>query len=88
MTLNLNDKIWNDHDIHEMDGGKSLLFADRHFADQATSPLAFELCEAEPSKCPIQRYHWRKLIRSSFAQATVSDLHSLYPVMPRNGSCL
>ena len=42
MSLTLYDKIWNEHLIHEQEGGTSLLFVDRHLIHEVTSPQAFE----------------------------------------------
>jgi len=42
MPLTLYDKIWNEHLIHEQEGGTSLLFVDRHLIHEVTSPQAFE----------------------------------------------
>ena len=42
MPLTLYDKIWNEHLIHEQEGGTSLLFVDRHLIHEVTIPQAFE----------------------------------------------
>ncbi len=42
MPLTLYDKIWNEHLVHEQEGGTSLLFVDRHLIHEVTSPQAFE----------------------------------------------
>ena len=38
----LYDKIWNDHLVHEADDGACLLYIDRHYVHEVTSPQAFE----------------------------------------------
>ena len=42
MPQTLYDKIWNEHLVHEQEGGTSLLFVDRHLIHEVTSPQAFE----------------------------------------------
>jgi len=39
--LSLYAKIWNSHVVHEEDGGPSILYIDRHFIHEASSPQAF-----------------------------------------------
>ncbi|MBM9589461.1 3-isopropylmalate dehydratase large subunit [Leptospira sp. 201903075] len=36
------EKIWNDHLVHEDDGGTCLIYIDRHLVHEVTSPQAFE----------------------------------------------
>ncbi|MFC6641818.1 MULTISPECIES: 3-isopropylmalate dehydratase large subunit [Sulfitobacter] len=38
----LYDKIWDAHVVHEADDGTCLLYIDRHFVHEVTSPQAFE----------------------------------------------
>jgi 3-isopropylmalate/(R)-2-methylmalate dehydratase large subunit len=38
----LYDKIWDDHLVHEDEGGTALLYIDRHLVHEVTSPQAFE----------------------------------------------
>ncbi len=38
----LYDKIWDDHLVHEAEGGTCLLYIDRHLVHEVTSPQAFE----------------------------------------------
>jgi len=40
--LTLYEKIWRDHVIYEEEGKPSLLYIDRHFIHEVTSPQAFE----------------------------------------------
>ena len=35
------DKIWENHIVKEIDGGPSILYIDRHFIHEVTSPQAF-----------------------------------------------
>ena len=42
MSLTLYDKIWNEHLVHQQEGGTSLLFVDRHLLHEVTSHQAFE----------------------------------------------
>lgn len=35
------DKIWNSHVVHEIDDGPQVLYIDRHFIHEVTSPQAF-----------------------------------------------
>ena len=35
------DKIWDSHVVKEVDGGPSVLYIDRHFIHEVTSPVAF-----------------------------------------------
>ena len=36
------EKIWNDHVVHEKQGGPSLIYIDRHLVHEVTSPQAFQ----------------------------------------------
>lgn len=38
----LYDKLWNCHQVDELENGESLLYIDRHLAHEVTSPQAFE----------------------------------------------
>src|SRR5437763_1830896 len=38
----LDDKIWNDHLVHEAPDGTCLIYIDRHLVHEVTSPQAFE----------------------------------------------
>ena len=42
MSLTLYDKIWNEHLVHQQEGGTALLYVDRHLIHEVTSPQAFE----------------------------------------------
>jgi 3-isopropylmalate/(R)-2-methylmalate dehydratase large subunit len=42
MPQTLYDKIWNEHIVHQQDGGVTLLYVDRHLVHEVTSPQAFE----------------------------------------------
>jgi len=42
MPQTLYDKIWNEHIVHQQDGGTTLLYVDRHLIHEVTSPQAFE----------------------------------------------
>lgn len=42
MTKNIYEKIWDAHVVHEEPGQDTLLFIDRHFVHEVTSPQAFE----------------------------------------------
>ena len=35
------DKIWDKHVVHSVDGGPQVLYIDRHFVHEVTSPVAF-----------------------------------------------
>lgn len=35
------DKIWDEHVVHTVDGGPQVLYIDRHFIHEVTSPVAF-----------------------------------------------
>ena len=41
-TQTLYDKIWQSHVVHERDDGIALLYVDRHFVHEVTSPQAFD----------------------------------------------
>ncbi len=41
MPLTLFDKIWNAHVVKEINDGPSVLYIDRHFIHEVTSPQAF-----------------------------------------------
>ena len=42
MPKTLYDKLWNEHHITTLDSGESLLYIDRHYLHEVTSPQAFE----------------------------------------------
>jgi 3-isopropylmalate/(R)-2-methylmalate dehydratase large subunit len=35
------DKIWDAHVVKQVEGGPSVLYIDRHFIHEVTSPVAF-----------------------------------------------
>ncbi|MFI3261547.1 MAG: 3-isopropylmalate dehydratase large subunit [Rikenellaceae bacterium] len=39
--MTLFDKVWNAHTVKTIDGGRSVLFIDRHYIHEVTSPVAF-----------------------------------------------
>ncbi len=41
MAQTLLEKIWNAHTVRELDGGRSVLYIDRHYIHEVTSPVAF-----------------------------------------------
>lgn len=36
------DKIWDRHEVRKLDDGSSVLYIDRHYIHEVTSPQAFE----------------------------------------------
>ena len=38
----LYDKLWEEHHVTQLDSGESLLYIDRHYLHEVTSPQAFE----------------------------------------------
>ena len=42
MPKTLYDKLWNEHHITTLNSGESLLYIDRHYLHEVTSPQAFE----------------------------------------------
>ncbi|MEI7612027.1 MAG: 3-isopropylmalate dehydratase large subunit [Betaproteobacteria bacterium] len=42
MPLNLYDKLWQSHVVHEETDGTALIYIDRHLVHEVTSPQAFE----------------------------------------------
>jgi 3-isopropylmalate/(R)-2-methylmalate dehydratase large subunit len=42
LAKTLFEKIWNDHVIRTIDGGPSVLYVDKHFIHEVTSPQAFK----------------------------------------------
>ena len=42
MPKTLYDKLWEEHHICRLDSGESLIYIDRHFLHEVTSPQAFE----------------------------------------------
>jgi 3-isopropylmalate/(R)-2-methylmalate dehydratase large subunit len=42
MPKNIYEKIWDAHLVHEEEGKEALLYIDRHFVHEVTSPQAFE----------------------------------------------
>lgn len=51
MPLTLFDKIWNAHVVKEINDGPSVLYIDRHFIHEVTSPQAFRGIDKEA--CPF-----------------------------------
>ena len=41
MGKTLFDKVWDAHVVRELDGGRSVLYIDRHYIHEVTSPVAF-----------------------------------------------
>jgi len=41
MGKTLFDKVWDSHVINKIDNGPDVLFVDRHFIHEVTSPVAF-----------------------------------------------
>ena len=50
MSKNLYEKIWEAHLVHEEPGQDSILYIDRHFVHEVTSPQAFEGLRLEGRK--------------------------------------
>ena len=42
MNKTLYDKLWDDHEVMIFDNDESLVYIDRHFLHEVTSPQAFE----------------------------------------------
>ncbi|MBI1389545.1 MAG: 3-isopropylmalate dehydratase large subunit [bacterium] len=42
MAKNIYEKIWDAHAVHEEEGKESILYIDRHYIHEVTSPQAFE----------------------------------------------
>ena len=42
MAQTLFEKIWNKHVVKQIDGGPSVLYIDKHFIHEVTSPQAFK----------------------------------------------
>ena len=42
MNKTLYDKLWDDHEVINFDNDESLIYIDRHFLHEVTSPQAFE----------------------------------------------
>ena len=41
MPQTLFDKVWDAHVVRQLDGGRSVLYIDRHYIHEVTSPVAF-----------------------------------------------
>ncbi|MFI3266296.1 MAG: aconitase family protein, partial [Rikenellaceae bacterium] len=41
MGKTLFDKVWDAHVVSQLDGGRSVLYIDRHYIHEVTSPVAF-----------------------------------------------
>ena len=41
MGKTLFDKVWDAHTVRQLDGGRSVLYIDRHYIHEVTSPVAF-----------------------------------------------
>lgn len=41
MSQTLFDKVWDAHVVRQLDGGRSVLYIDRHYIHEVTSPVAF-----------------------------------------------
>ena len=40
MGKTLFDKVWDAHTVRQLDGGRSVLYIDRHYIHEVTSPVA------------------------------------------------
>lgn len=50
MPETLFEKIWDRHVVRTIEGGPSVLYIDKHFIHEVTSPQAFRGLEKEASK--------------------------------------
>ena len=56
MPKTLYDKLWNEHHITTLDSGESLLYIDRHYLHEVTSPQAFEGLAKKHLAKPFKSY--------------------------------
>jgi len=50
MSRTLYDKLWDEHHVSKLDSGESLIYIDRHYLHEVTSPQAFEGLEQKNIK--------------------------------------
>ncbi|YBU89227.1 MAG: 3-isopropylmalate dehydratase large subunit [Candidatus Walczuchella monophlebidarum] len=71
MAKSLFDKVWESHIVMNIPGGSGVLYIDRHFIHEVTSPQAFE--ELEKKGLPIFRK--RKIIATADHNVPTKDQH-------------
>jgi 3-isopropylmalate/(R)-2-methylmalate dehydratase large subunit len=74
MGLTLFDKIWNSHVVQEIPDGPSVLYIDRHFIHEVTSPQAFRGIE----KRGLQLFRPKQIVAT--ADHNVPTLHQHLPI--------
>ena len=74
MGLTLFDKIWNSHVVQEIPDGPSVLYIDRHFIHEVTSPQAFRGIE----KRGLQLFRPKQIVAT--ADHNVPTLHQDLPI--------
>jgi 3-isopropylmalate/(R)-2-methylmalate dehydratase large subunit len=74
MGLTLFDKIWNSHVVQEIPDGPSVLYIDRHFIHELTSPQAFRGIE----KRGLQLFRPKQIVAT--ADHNVPTLHQHLPI--------
>lgn len=74
MGLTLFDKIWNSHVVQEIPDGPSVLYIDRHFIHEVTSPQAFQGME----KRGLPIFRPRQIVAT--ADHNVPTLHQHLPI--------
>jgi 3-isopropylmalate/(R)-2-methylmalate dehydratase large subunit len=74
MGLTLFDKIWNSHVVQEIPDGPSVLYIDRHFIHEVTSPQAFRGIERRG----LQLFRPKQIVAT--ADHNVPTLHQHLPI--------
>jgi len=62
MANTLFDKVWDSHVIEKIEDGPDVLFIDRHFIHEVTSPVAFVGLKNRKLKVMFLREHLQLLI--------------------------
>ena len=71
MGKTLFEKVWDKHVVQEVDGGQEILFIDRHFIHEVTSPQAFDGIR----KRGIDLYDKERIVATADHNVPTKDQH-------------
>ena len=71
MSLTLFDKIWNNHVIKDISGGRQVVYIDNHFIHEVTSPQAF----AGMKKRGIEVFRKKQTLATADHNVPTKDQH-------------
>ena len=71
MGKTLFEKVWDNHIVDTVDGGQEILFIDRHFIHEVTSPQAFDGIR----KIGIGLYDKHRIVATADHNVPTKDQH-------------